>query len=177
MERNQLYLFGLSKKANDERQKKKVIIPVDTLILISGVIVILCALSFSLGVNKGKKIHLANLNKKKMEKIEELGSEKKTKLASLKTVQEEVLQPKSDARNTELMKKTSEYRIQVASFLKEKSANQEAEKLKQKGYPALISKIGKYMVVYVGNFENEEIAKNNMQILRKTYKDCMLRRL
>jgi len=177
MEKNQLYLFGLSKETNNERQKKKVIVPIDALILISGIVIILCALSFSLGVNRGKKISLANLNKEKTKETAKLKPEQKAELATPKAIREEALQPKLDSRDTDLMQETGKYRIQVASFLKEKSANQEAKRLKQKGYPVIILKKGKYVVVYVGNFESEEVAKNNMQALKKTYKDCMLRRL
>ncbi|MBD3264998.1 MAG: hypothetical protein GF375_07835, partial [Candidatus Omnitrophica bacterium] len=55
--------------------------------------------------------------------------------------------------------------------------NKEADRLKDMGYPASVERKGKYAVVYVGNFDNKKRAKEYLQSLRKTYKDCILRRL
>lgn len=77
----------------------------------------------------------------------------------------------------ESVKKGNIYRIQVASFRKENSANIEARRLKKNGYPVSVMKKGDYVVVYVGSFEDEKEAKNNFKALKEKYTDCILRRL
>lgn len=69
------------------------------------------------------------------------------------------------------------YIIQVATYLKENMANREAEKLEDSGYPAFVSKKGKFMVIFVGEFNNKEKAEEKMKVLKKKYNDCILRRL
>jgi cell division septation protein DedD len=69
------------------------------------------------------------------------------------------------------------YTIQVASFQKEKYANQEAEDLKKKGFEIIVLPKGKHSIVCVGKFAGHNEAKDFSKKLRTRYKDCMVRSL
>jgi len=69
------------------------------------------------------------------------------------------------------------YVIQVASYLKENTAKVEKGHLEQAGFSAELLKKGKYVVVYVGGFTDEQEAKKAQMLLRKKYNDCLIRRL
>lgn len=69
------------------------------------------------------------------------------------------------------------YTIQVASFKKEKQAQQEAEQLKKKGFEILVLPKGKYSIVCVGKFEQCDAAKIFLKKLQGRYKDCLVRSL
>ena len=69
------------------------------------------------------------------------------------------------------------YTIQVASFKTNLYAQKEAELLKQRGFKALTLKRGKYIILCVGNFPNKETARPLLSELSKYYKSCYIRRL
>ncbi len=211
MNDKQLYLSGLKKNTQKEDKKLVLLLSLDKIILSSVVIVLLLTLTFSIGVEKGKKItsgnnkdidgNYINQTSKTISEInEDLDINIKNKPYSL----DDNSFLKEIADNTPIKTKLSNeqnesiavqskteislniakkdinkvsYSIQVASFLKENSARQEADELKKQGYPVSLIKKGKYVVVYVGNFKNEIDAKNRMNLLKKKYKDCILRRL
>jgi len=81
------------------------------------------------------------------------------------------------ATPTEIVTNKQKYNIQVASFHKENAARKEAEQLNEKGYSTSVARKGKYVVIYVGEFDNEGEAKSNFELLQKRYKDCILRQL
>lgn len=94
---------------------------------------------------------------------------------STKTIKEnktsEKSNPPKDNKNVE------KYIIQVASYLKEGMANNEVKKLENSGYPAFVSKKGKFIVIFVGEFNDKQKAEEKMRSLKKKYNDCILRRL
>ena len=69
------------------------------------------------------------------------------------------------------------YTVQVASFQKDEYAQKEAMTLKKKGYDIFVVAKGKYSIVCVGKFSRRDEAKVILSRLKKTYKDCMVRRL
>jgi cell division septation protein DedD len=69
------------------------------------------------------------------------------------------------------------YRIQVASYIDETSAQKLAKELKDKGYLTTLKKSNKYIAVYVSGFPDEKKANYAFEELKKKYKDCILRRL
>lgn len=145
--------------------------------------------SFSLGVEKGKKIALLKITPQ----IEQAQSIKtKPIIMPVKTNQQQ-----NQAAGSEINQKTTpqpvrqdngiigrqpikpseQYTIQIASFQGRKFADKEAEILKKKGLTPRISAKGGYSVIYVGSFPNKETAKSLLTKLKKRYKDCFLRRL
>jgi hypothetical protein len=69
------------------------------------------------------------------------------------------------------------YTIQVATFQTKKHAEQAAVKLKDRGHSPIILSRGKYSIVCVGNFPNKEKARSLLSELKKTFRDCYIRRL
>jgi cell division septation protein DedD len=69
------------------------------------------------------------------------------------------------------------YSIQIASYNKESFAQSEAKVLQAKGFPAFVLNKTGYVVLYAGPFRTKPEADKNMGLLKKTYKDCILRRL
>ncbi len=188
MKERQLSLFTIEKASASNKNRYKLILPLDALFLGTAVAILLLILSFSLGVEKGKKIaSLDTRNNKILEEKTELLNDDYTEKAKAKEdipSQEPITQAqtieettKTEETEKEAEKKKEKYRIQVASFHKENSANIEAQRLKKKGYPVLVMKKGDYVVVYVGSFQNEKEAKNNFKTLKEKYTDCILRRL
>lgn len=97
------------------------------------------------------------------------------KADSIKTIEEnktiEESNPKKDNKDVE------KYIIQVATYLKESTANKEVKKLESSGYPTFASRKGKFIVVFVGEFNDKQKAEEKMKSLKKKYNDCILRRL
>ncbi|MEW6074674.1 MAG: SPOR domain-containing protein [Candidatus Omnitrophota bacterium] len=69
------------------------------------------------------------------------------------------------------------YTIQVATFQTKKHAERAAVSLKSRGHSPIILSRGKYSIVCVGNFHNKEKARSLLSELKKTYRDCYIRRL
>jgi hypothetical protein len=151
MHGKQLHLFDFKEKKKKEKKYHQLILPLDVFIFGGIIIILFCTYIFSLGVKRGEKIAFLKLKQVKS-KID------------LKD------------KNKDLEKKRR-YVIQVATYVKEDIALKEAEKLKDKGYPVFISKKGKYIVIFVGEFKNKKEAEENMRILKKRYQDCFMRRL
>lgn len=104
-------------------------------------------ISFSLGIEKGKRINLtpAKRNKEGPAVLE---------------------QP--------VLKK---YTIQVASYKTKTGAQKEGQILREKGFLPLFFASREYTVVCVGNFPDKETAKTLVSELKKRYRDCFVRRL
>lgn len=72
---------------------------------------------------------------------------------------------------------TGDYTVQVASFKKKDYAMKEATDLKKNGYHIFIVTKSGYSLVCVGKFSEKDGAKVILTQLKKKYKDCMVRRL
>ena len=72
----------------------------------------------------------------------------------------------------------SRYAIQIATYKKDSSyVKKEIAKLKQNGFKPLIKTSGDYMIIYAGDFENKETAQEQLKKLKKTYKDCFIKKI
>ena len=137
--------------------------------------------SFSLGVEKGKKVVLARDNfmppVKKQTVIEDkalnnvIPSVPKPEKQPVITG-EEIVKQLPAPQNT-----GSAYTVQVASYKKKTEAQKEADTLKKKGFATLVLPKGNYHVLCVGNFSTKETAKQLVLRLQKRYRDCYIRRL
>ncbi|MFC1594492.1 SPOR domain-containing protein [Candidatus Omnitrophota bacterium] len=137
--------------------------------------------SFSFGVEKGKKIIVRQsepfskeLSSTTTHVVEETVSQPKvqqkpieTKTTSLPTKE---IVPKQEANY-------KNFTIQVASFKKEAHAEQEGKRLQQYGQDVLILQKGKYVIVCIGNFDTKKEAEGVIGSVRKQYNDCYIRRL
>jgi septal ring-binding cell division protein DamX len=195
MHGEQLKFFGDGNDSNSKPKRRLIVIPLDTFILSSVVIFLLFILAFSLGVEKGRKISFASDDavtfpeSSLRQETQALPLDKKN---SAKAEQKIVVSPVVKGNEIQTVQSQAGakvnipavdnnvkegYYIQLASYNKESFANDEAKKLKSKGFPAYIAKKGNFIVLYVGIFKTSAEAQKNMGILKKNYKDCVLRRL
>lgn len=207
-----MHLFGYD-EAKESKKRYTVILPLDTLILLLIVVVLLFTLSFSLGVERGRKIvYLTADDKNKTQSapassFEQLNmaasgqsSVKTDNLSDSKVIREVVSSLETNAQPVTGQRPQAEkggvykitipdkkssnssgdniqkrYAIQVASYNGNEQAQRTAKLLEKKGYPVFVSKKGKYIAVFVGEFTDKGEAQRNERLLKSTYKDCLLR--
>ena len=172
MSGRQLYLFTHHKDSTKASGRPKVILPLDTIILLGVIIILLFTISFSMGVERGKNI-TDNIEKAGNKTIVPVQSQDNTATSRNTSINKDAGANQQSSEEAENERKR--YHVQVASFKKENSARKEVERLEENGYPVRILKKGEYIVIYVGGFENEGEAKNNFKNLRKKYKDCIFK--
>ncbi len=201
MRNEQLRLFTPDDDSNLRNRRRLIIIPLDTFILSSVVIILLFILAFSLGVERGRKIYYANLESKenlekdivpddgqpakiqtKMENklVAETKNEPVRPIVSISVPRPAQPQVKPDTTakiETPKAGISGNYSIQIATYNKESYAQIEAKVLQAKGFPAFIAKKSNYVVLYVGPFKTKPEADKYLSVIKKTYKDCILRRL
>jgi cell division septation protein DedD len=210
MRGTQLHLFGNDDHDKTHGRRQSIILPLDTMILMSVVIVLLFILSFSLGVEKGRKIAYKNIEHERQVLIAQHDTPPETEIDSLinetpaprpvalpaviqhPNVIKMALLPAPQAAPAQPAKKTTsqlpvsinqnsneskKYTIQLASYTSKEPAQVEAKKLEQTGYQVQLAQKGKFIVILVGEYHNENDAKNSMQSLKKRYKDCILKKL
>lgn len=169
---SQLELFSQAKSENELKRRLphhlfSFIQNYEKAILAFICFIITAIVSFSLGVEKGKKVAVYN-----QIKINEPRSLIKTDKEQVQPVQkQESIQPPKVKEYIE------NYTIQLASYQTKTYAQKEAEVLRKRGLvPVILSKSG-YTVLCVGNFPNKEMAKPLLSELKKHYRDCFIRRL
>jgi len=127
-------------------------------------------ISFSLGVEKGKKVALARRP----------AASASFDLATTKT-KAVTTQPASVAVSplpaAEISTVMQGYTIQLASYKNLSSAQLEAQALKKKGLSPLILTKSGYKVLCVGKFNNRETAQQLLSELSGRYEGCRIRRL
>ena len=69
------------------------------------------------------------------------------------------------------------YTIQVASFKDDQYARQEAVALKNKNLDSFVITKGNFFIVCIGRFSKKEEAGGLLAKLKRTYNDCLVRRL
>jgi len=160
---NQLELFSQTRDLGDAKARKAgspflaYIWNYEKTILIIIGLVTISIISFSLGVEKGKKLSLAKFNSHLDIAL--------TAPASIPKVTEKAEE------------KVPGYTIQLASYKTKTHAQKETELLKKRGLSPLVLSKGNYAVLCVGNFSNKQTAQSLLSELRKRYKDCYVRRL
>lgn len=193
-------LSFLQDENNTTRQRYAITLYSDTLILSAIIIVLIMALLFSLGVERGRHIALLQQTTQqraqtdKVLRVSESASSNnpvqplnapassetqegniEALLAEANTQQHlTVLTASQKAENQFNAQETCA--IQLASFMQEPIAQKEAKRLEEKGYRVSVLKKGKYIVVFV-NFKDTNEAQKNIATLKKKYKDCFIRRL
>lgn len=192
MKPQQLHFFGIKTGTEKKIQKEGVLLSADIIVLMLVVNVLLLALSFSWGVNRGRHLTLKNLSsienlhQSETLKPKDVDNNLMVKVPEAITpsqkpkveITEKANNPTDhDLTDSNLQKEKTLYKIQVASFRTNNSAKKEAQRLKNQGFPVIIGQRGNHSVVYVGNFENKNDAYSTFEKLKTTYQDCILRRL
>lgn len=141
-------------------------------------IAVTAIISFSFGVEKGKKISLLQNNSRFDIGIQErqVLPQQEIKKDALVTIQ-----PRGNIKIDEALKpppqEKTAFTVQLASYKTKSYAEKEAQALKKKGLIPLILTKGKYVVLCVGSFTNKENAQSLLTQLEKKYNDCRIRRL
>ena len=125
---------------------------------------IVSLISFSLGVERGKRF--SGIANTKTDKI--IAQQPQTPSDEIPAVSIQA-EEKKDTSN--------KYTVQVATFKTKNYAQKEANRLEKKGLQALIISKGKYVCVCVGRFSGKQEAKITLNQLKNTYQDCFIRRL
>ncbi|MFA5087455.1 MAG: SPOR domain-containing protein [Candidatus Omnitrophota bacterium] len=164
----------------------------DKVLLMIVATLMLMVLSFSLGIERGKRavparMRSAEIDEKAVATSEAINIPVKETVeegqpASVETFHNDPVIMKASIQPPENLKSVTEslggmYTVQVASFKKEESAQGEAKRLKKRGYEIFVLWKGNHSVVCVGKFSNKEKAKVFSGKLKKEYKDCLVRRL
>jgi len=182
--------------------KPNVTLSFDNIVLLTIALVVLMVLSFSLGVENGKKVarlsHSENIpsvtslsvprspakavtrphqNRISIPLAHPEPKELKTNRPMPAVVPGGISEEPMEAVETTLSTPQDFYTVQVASFKQEKYARQEAMNLKQKGYEIFIMAKGQHSIVCVGKFAKKNEAMAMSGKLRKYYKDCLVRNL
>jgi len=139
-----------------------------TIIVIIG-FVLTGIISFSLGVEKGKRLSMLKPNNHF-----DLAITQSHVRAVAPVVQQKNPQPLP--QQPAVLQKQG-YVIQLGSFKTRSNAQREAESLKKKGFQPIFINKGDYILLCVGNFTKKEAAEPQLTELRKLYQDCFLRRL
>jgi len=162
----------------------------ENLVIFSIVAIMVVIFSFSLGIERGKGVALTPAAGSDLDVKEATTPSKgagKVEKASGKT---EVKEFKSDTQDVKshmpAVKAVAKakpvasgaYTLQVASYKGIKSAQREADKLKQKGFDKVyVLPKGTYTIVCVGNFQNKEDASDVKRQLNNRYQGSVVRRL
>lgn len=174
----QLELFSHSHIKNGSSAKKRMPasfgIPIwhyQKFILIIFSFIVTAIASFSLGVEKGKKIENVKLNPH---------FDKAIKIQPPQEAQQ-IIKPAAQKADIVIPQKPADslqgYTIQVATYQTKKYASQEANVLKKKGFSAVVVSKGAHTIICVGNFSDKETARSLLPQLKKRYRDCFIRRL
>jgi len=145
-----------------------------TILIIIGLI-ITGIISFSLGVEKGKRITRLGTDSRldialKRQKPQAL-------LATAAAKQISSVPQAQPITKEEPQDYLAKYTIQVASFSNKTSAQREVEVLKKRGLSSIVLPKGKFTIVCVGNFSQRQEAESLLPKLKKQYQDCLIRRL
>lgn len=113
----------------------------EKIVFLSMGIILSAVITFSLGVERGKRLVL------------------KERVAAILPAAQPVGKTKTSAT----------YTIMAASCLKEDDAQKDAVKLKKAGFPVYITQSGKFFVIKVGDFNDKEQADAVLSALKKNH--------
>ncbi|MDP8265053.1 MAG: SPOR domain-containing protein [Candidatus Aceula lacicola] len=186
----QFELFpGASREAQDSEKPKfffsSITLTLENIIVLTVLLFMGIIVSFSFGVERGKRVVLADKHalsqiqnvsiEPEILKVAEIPVEENTVFVA-KEAEERVEQ---EAAEPSILKGLPEnfYTVQVASFKTHKYAEKEALSLKKKGYEIFIVQKGSHLVVCAGKFLEHDEAEGFSTKLKNKYKDCLVRRL
>ena len=181
----QLELFSkpsgyFSKKTENSGAFLRQIWKYEKAILFTIVFIIISLFSFSLGVEKGKKISALKANAH-LDMANNLPEKDGSRAVDSSRLREEAAPPKAEksmlAERKAIKDAGQGYTIQVATFRTKTYAQREAESLKKKGFLSLVLAKGNFNVVCVGNFYDQKQAEPLLSKLKKDYQGCYVRRL
>jgi hypothetical protein len=140
-------------------------------ILIIIVVISTSLVSFSLGVNRGRRIAQATYQETSVISQQLPQKQQLPKRAQVVLVQQNAPEVQK------IQESVDNYTIQIASYKSKTLAQKEAQVLKKRGLVPRVLSRGSYTVLCIGNFPNKKEAQPVLSELKKTYFGCYLRRL
>jgi len=150
-----------------------------TVLIIIGMVII-GIVSFSLGVERGKRLALIKASPAFDIALNALPEAKPLNDQVTKQVQLQTASLPERQNIIELAKPIETaggYTIQLASYKTRKFAQKEAQDLKKKGYVTFIIPKGSYLILCVGNFSTKDKARTLLAQIQQKYRGCYIRRL
>jgi cell division protein FtsN len=160
----------------------------EKLIMLAIISILTLAVVFVFGFEKGKKGRLAknsaaqpiiakSLPAAQSAPVAKVSkAEYKTPSQSQQSAQQVRKQATEETKKVSVSTLVKPYTIQVATFKSRELMQQEAIKLKKKGFATVvIESDGKYRIC-VGEYANSKEALQTLSALQKIYKDCFLRK-
>ncbi len=141
-------------------------------LLVVGILII-SIISFSLGVERGKRIPLLNNAAPRINSTVTL-AQQKTPINS--TVKSALTKKLPLPAEPVVLTAETNYIIQLASYKGKASAQKEASNLKTKGITPIILSKGNYLVLCVGGFKDKKTAQASLLEFKKTYRDCCIKK-
>jgi hypothetical protein len=177
-EPEQIELFTRSKsifrkklEKDQARQHFSVNLSIDNIVIIFISIILGFVFSFSLGVEKGRKIGVNSIAKQTI-----LQQVTKQDDEAAHNKQEYLKKTKRESVDKQKVK-TVQFTVQVATYKKGSYVQKEVQRLEKQGYETIVVPKGKFIELCVGNFSDKNKAKVAWKQLRKRYQDCFIRRL
>lgn len=156
----------------------------ENIIVLTVIVFLGIILSFSLGVEKGKRLDLARGTVAAPVVVEQPKPAAPLKQKEAVKTSAEVVGTKKDlaapvvkASAQVPAEKKNFYTVQVASFKSRKYAEDEAKGLKGRGYETFIVSKGQHVIVCAGRFLDQGAANVFLGKVKGKYKDCLVRRL
>ncbi len=178
---------------NSRNEYKCLTLSFENIIVLCIIFVMSLVLSYSFGVEKGKKTAMPMHTPRPIETVQSADNQKAggPEVISLAEPEEEVIRietvpepepqlaPEGQTESAAIDEPVDEdfFTIQVASFKLEKNARIEAARLKDIGYDIYVQAKGNYSIVCVGKFMQREKAEEFASKLKNRYNDYLVRRL
>ena len=171
-----------------------------TILILIGIVAV-GVLSFSIGVEKGKRMALRNATVatdtsakpgqptvQPVQRIEIRPAQvtvnttsRPAAVAAMITAPKAVQPVAKPAQLTtqpvKLSGQTGSFTIQVGSYKNKKSVDTQAQAFKKKGISTMVLPKGEYLVLCIGRFPSQDEAGIALKELQKQYKGCYIRRL
>lgn len=178
MRERQLKFFQGSLEPQESRKRRFIRIYLDTVVLVTIINVLVLILSFSLGIERGRKIAYLPGAKEVTVDSPNTPQTNTVKKEPAHIQDEETVVEQKEAQSEEKIKPPKEhYGIQVASYAKENIAKSEKKRLESSGFSTILSKQGKYLVIFVSGYQTKKEAEKIKGQLKKRYSDCIVRKL
>ncbi len=192
---SQFELFPNNHQHISEESRKSVALLKDltlsqeNIIVLCIVLLMVCIVFFSYGVERGKRVVQADdsvvQGQNNIEESIIVITESVLKDAELDVKEIEITQEELITIEEEILDIPAErnepldnfYTVQIASFKLERNAQKEAEKAAGYNHKSFVVAKGSHSIVCVGKFIQREQAKAFSRKIKKKYGDCLVRRL
>jgi hypothetical protein len=145
----------------------------ESLVILAILGIMVSLFSFSLGVERGKRIAAQTLD----ERVSAAWNVPARAVAVAAPVQASVVgAPRVVTNHGFVLGLGTRFTLQAASYGNEEYARHDALLLKAKGFQSFLIKSGKYWLLCIGNFNNKEYASNFLRKLPDEYRSSQVRR-